>query len=64
MPVKPLLFLFGSETGTAQDAAEELWLEAKQKKIPSKLLSLEDYCITVSFIFVRFVGVFYFFLPD
>lgn len=38
-----LIILFGSQTGTAQDVAEKLWQDAKRRKIPVLLSSMDDY---------------------
>ncbi|XP_032682772.1 NADPH-dependent diflavin oxidoreductase 1-like isoform X1 [Odontomachus brunneus] len=35
--------LYGSETGTAQDVAEQIWKSAKRKGLRSTVSSLEDY---------------------
>ncbi|XP_067205556.1 NADPH-dependent diflavin oxidoreductase 1 isoform X4 [Linepithema humile] len=37
--------LYGSETGTAQDVAEQIWKSAKRKKLRSTVSSLDDYNI-------------------
>ncbi|XP_020284524.1 NADPH-dependent diflavin oxidoreductase 1 [Pseudomyrmex gracilis] len=37
--------LYGSETGTAQDVAEQIWKSAKRKKLLSTVSSLDDYDI-------------------
>lgn len=35
--------LYGSETGTAQDVAEQIWKSAKRKELQSTVSSLDDY---------------------
>lgn len=40
-----LLVLYGSQTGTAQDVAEQIWRESKQWGFEGPVLSLEDYNI-------------------
>ncbi|XP_011702761.1 PREDICTED: NADPH-dependent diflavin oxidoreductase 1 [Wasmannia auropunctata] len=37
--------LYGSETGTAQDVAEQIWKSAKRKELQSTVSSLDDYDI-------------------
>lgn len=37
--------LYGSETGTAQDVAEQIWKSAKRKGLQSTVASLDDYDI-------------------
>ncbi|KYN01720.1 NADPH-dependent diflavin oxidoreductase 1 [Cyphomyrmex costatus] len=38
-----ILVLYGSETGTAQDVAEQIWKSAKRKGLRSTVSSLDDY---------------------
>lgn len=40
-----VLVLYGSQTGTAQDVAEQIWRESKQWGFEGPVLSLEDYNI-------------------
>ncbi|XP_017861314.1 PREDICTED: NADPH-dependent diflavin oxidoreductase 1 [Drosophila arizonae] len=40
-----LLVLYGSQTGTAQDVAEQIWRESRQWGFQGPVLSLEDYDI-------------------
>uniref|UniRef100_A0A158P8B9 NADPH-dependent diflavin oxidoreductase 1 n=1 Tax=Angiostrongylus cantonensis TaxID=6313 RepID=A0A158P8B9_ANGCA len=42
-----LLFLYGSETGTAQDIAGCLWKEARLLNVPARLYGLDEYDIEV-----------------
>ncbi|KAI1697103.1 FAD binding domain-containing protein [Ditylenchus destructor] len=52
-----LLILFGSETGTAQDAAETVWREARQRRVPARVMAFDDYDIQMlrQEIFVVFI---------
>ncbi|KAI1714640.1 FAD binding domain-containing protein [Ditylenchus destructor] len=52
-----LLILFGSETGTAQDAAETVWREARQRRVPARVMAFDDYDIQMlpKEIFVIFI---------
>ncbi|KAI1717695.1 flavodoxin domain-containing protein [Ditylenchus destructor] len=52
-----LLILFGSETGTAQDAAETVWREARQRRVPARVMAFDDYDIQMlrQEIFVIFI---------
>ncbi|KAI1714864.1 FAD binding domain-containing protein [Ditylenchus destructor] len=52
-----LLILFGSETGAAQDAAETVWREARQRRVPARVMAFDDYDIEMipQEIFVIFV---------
>ncbi len=39
-----LLILYGSQTGQAQEYAEEFYLEATMKGMHARLMSLNDFC--------------------
>ncbi|XP_073968391.1 NADPH-dependent diflavin oxidoreductase 1 [Rhodnius prolixus] len=41
-----VLILYGSETGTAQDVAERIWREAKQRNLHAEVSAMDDYNIT------------------
>ncbi|KAK9502323.1 hypothetical protein O3M35_011116 [Rhynocoris fuscipes] len=43
---KRILILFGSETGTAQDVAERIWREAKQRHLHAEVSAMDNYNIT------------------
>lgn len=40
-----ILVLYGSQTGTAQDVAEQIWRESRQWGFEGPVLALEDYNI-------------------
>nr|XP_003229785.2 PREDICTED: NADPH-dependent diflavin oxidoreductase 1 isoform X1 [Anolis carolinensis] len=45
MEVRKMLVLFGSQTGTAQDAAERVGREAKRHRFQCKVEALDDYSV-------------------
>ncbi|KAK0412504.1 hypothetical protein QR680_006249 [Steinernema hermaphroditum] len=45
LPIESLLFIYVSETGTAQDCAESLWRDARLRSIPSRLVDIDDFDI-------------------
>uniref|UniRef100_A0A0N5AJD7 NADPH--cytochrome P450 reductase n=1 Tax=Syphacia muris TaxID=451379 RepID=A0A0N5AJD7_9BILA len=45
MAINDVVFLYGSETGTAQDVTETLWMEAKKRHVPARLYSMDEYDI-------------------
>uniref|UniRef100_A0A915DZ96 NADPH-dependent diflavin oxidoreductase 1 n=1 Tax=Ditylenchus dipsaci TaxID=166011 RepID=A0A915DZ96_9BILA len=47
MSTNTILFLYGSETGTAQDVAETLWRNARQLGVRSRVMAMDDYNIQV-----------------
>lgn len=45
---KKFMILYGSETGTAQKLSELIWRDARCRKIPCQVLSMDDYNIEVN----------------
>ncbi|KAM4876614.1 NADPH-dependent diflavin oxidoreductase 1 isoform 2-T2 [Thomomys bottae] len=45
MPGPPLLALFGSQTGTAQDVAERLGREARRRRLDCRVQALDSYAV-------------------
>uniref|UniRef100_A0A146M198 NADPH-dependent diflavin oxidoreductase 1 n=1 Tax=Lygus hesperus TaxID=30085 RepID=A0A146M198_LYGHE len=45
-PEHSLLILYGSETGTAQDAAERLWRQAVQRGLETRVMAMDDFPVT------------------
>jgi sulfite reductase alpha subunit-like flavoprotein len=39
----PLLILYGTQTGTAQEVAEQIAREGKQRHFKTRVISMEDY---------------------
>lgn len=50
---RSLLIVFGSETGTAQDVAENLRREALQRRIAVRICAFDDCDVDVCFVFSR-----------
>ena len=50
----PLLVLYGSETGTSQDLAEQIWREGYRRNVPVKVMSFDDFDMNVSLLFCSF----------
>lgn len=48
--------LYGSETGNAQDFAEQIWQNLYSKNILTQCLAMDDYSINVCF-FYLFLGI-------
>ncbi|XP_020707937.2 NADPH-dependent diflavin oxidoreductase 1 isoform X2 [Athalia rosae] len=44
--LKKILILYGSETGTAQDTAEQIWRDVKRIGIDCSVMSMDDYDVT------------------
>lgn len=43
-----LLVLYGSETGTSQDLAEQIWREGYRRNVPVKVVAFDDFDMNVS----------------
>jgi sulfite reductase alpha subunit-like flavoprotein len=43
-----LLVLYGSETGTSQDLAEQIWREGYRRNVPVKVVSFDEFDMNVS----------------
>lgn len=46
-----LLVLYGSETGTSQDLAEQIWREGYRRNVPVKVVPFDDFEMNVSYIY-------------
>ncbi|WKY11042.1 hypothetical protein Q1695_002968 [Nippostrongylus brasiliensis] len=43
--MKPLLILYGSETGNAEDVAQGIWREARLLEVPARVFGMDEYDI-------------------
>ncbi len=51
----PLLILYGTQTGTAQEVAEQIAREGKRRHFKTRVISMEDYPV-VSYGCIGIIG--------